>query len=80
MQDEDTSLTTLTQRVSAIEDAFPRDDLGKPNYHSHRKQHLQDEVDSQKMSEIKDAAIQQIITWVIGIALALIGTYWGFIK
>ena len=67
----------LTARVSAIEEAFPLNDLKKPDYHLHRKSHLADMKADEKMEELKFDATRQIAMWVLGIALTLIGLYFG---
>ncbi len=74
---EDEEITAMRQRITAMEDAFTRDDLGKPDFHLHRKTHLQEVKQSERMEEIKDSATKQILTWVIGIVLAVIAGFWG---
>lgn len=76
MRDED-ELSTIRQRVALIEDAFTRDDLGKPDFHLHRKTHLQEVKQSERMEEIKDSATKQVLLWFVGIVLAAIGGFWG---
>jgi hypothetical protein len=71
-------IAELGQRVSVIEDAFPRDDLGKPNVHSHRKFHTDEQKEDERISEIKDAAIKQIALWALALALAGVSAYFGF--
>ena len=74
---DDEEITAMRQRITAMEDAFTRDDLGKPDFHLHRKTHLQEVKQSERMEEIKDSATKQILTWVIGIVLAVIAGFWG---
>ena len=76
MRDDD-EITTIRQRIAAMEDAFVRDDLGKPDFHAHRKTHLQEVKQSERMEELKDSATRQVLMWVIGIVLAAIAGFWG---
>ena len=76
MRDED-ELSLIRQRVAMIEDAFTRDDLGKPDFHLHRKTHLQEVKQCERMEEIKDSATKQMLLWILGITLAAIGGFWG---
>lgn len=66
------------QRLSAIEEAFPLDDLGKPGFHEHRKGHLKEIQESERMEEIKDAATSQILLGLLGVALTAIAAWLGF--
>lgn len=74
---DDEEITSMRQRITLMEDAFVRDDLGKPDFHSHRKTHLQEAKQSERMEEIKDSATRQLLVWVIGIVLAAIAGFWG---
>ena len=67
----------LHARVSAIEEAFPLNDLKKPDYHTHRKSHLADIRADEKLDELKFDATRQILLWAVGIALTLIAAYFG---
>jgi hypothetical protein len=76
------TLGHIERRVSLLEDAFPRDDLGKPNFYGHRLKHMEEEAEliaeKARMAEIKDTAIKQIAYWALGIVLAMLGAWWGF--
>ena len=74
---DDEEITSMRQRIALMEDAFVRDDLGKPDFHAHRKTHLQEVKQSERMEEIKDSATRQLLMWVIGIVLAAIAGFWG---
>lgn len=71
----DEKIAELGQRVSVIEDAFPRDDLGKPNVHEHRKYHLGEQREDERIEEIKDTAIKQIAVWALTLVLAGVAAY-----
>ena len=71
------TLGHLERRVGLIEDAFTRDDLNKPDFHAHRKEHLEKQAADKRMDEIKDDAIKQVAMWALGIVLAVLGAYWG---
>ena len=68
----------IKARIAAIEDAFPRDDLGKPDYHAHRKEHLENRAQSELRTEIQYDAAKQVIAWGIGIMLTSIAAFWSF--
>ena len=72
------TLGHIERRVSLLEDAFPRDDLGKPNFYGHRLKHMEEEAEGRRLAEIKDTAIKQIAYWVLGLALTALAAYWGF--
>lgn len=78
----------LLQRIAAIEDAFPRDDLGKPAYHTHRQRHLADDKEAEKerlakerdentLADIKDDALKQMAKWLVRAALLALAAYFG---
>lgn len=78
----------LLQRIAAIEDAFPRDDLGKPAYHDHRQRHLADDKEAEKerlakerdenmLADIKDDALKQVAAWLVKLAIGGIALYFG---
>ena len=67
-----------SNRISALEEAFTRDDLGKPDFHLHRKYHLKGIKNDEKREEVTDSITSHIIAWSIGIILSMIGAYFGF--
>ena len=71
------TLGHIERRVSLLEDAFPRDDLGKPNFYGHRLKHMEEEAEDRRLAEIKDTAIKQIAYWVLGLALTGLAAWWG---
>lgn len=75
----------IRDRVVALEsmhkhqsEAFVKDDLGHPDYHGHRKAHLQMIKDADVVSGYKQDATKKIIGIVITVMLTLLAA--GFIE
>ena len=66
-------LAVLEHRHGYIQNAFPRNDLDKPDYDGHRKAHLdlmkQDEV----VDSYKQEATKKIVSMLTGAILTLLG-------
>jgi hypothetical protein len=77
MSTPDDEITKMKQVLSALEDAFPRDDLGKPDYHGHRKEHAEKREDDERMAGIKDEAAKHVMLGAIGLIFAAIAAFWG---
>ena len=73
----DDGTADLCRRVEQIESAFPLDDLGKPDFHAHRKSHRKSDRESATRQEIMDATTKQIIGWVVGIVLMAVSAFFG---
>lgn len=71
------AIDAIKQTIAAIEDAFIRDDLGKPDYHGHRKEHKDKKDDDDRAARIKDDAAKQVIAGAIGLIFTAIALFWG---
>lgn len=70
-------LEDLERNFDTITTAFPIDDLAKPDYAGHRKQHVEIRKGEELMDGYKHNATKQIITIVITFITGLIAS--GFI-
>lgn len=68
----------IKQTLSAIQDAFPRDDLGKPDFHGHRKEHMDTREDEEWKADIKDEAAKHVMYGVIGLFFVFLAAWLGF--
>ncbi len=75
----------IRDRVIALEgthkhvsEAFVKDDLGQPDYHGHRKAHLQMIKDTEVVAGYKQDATKRIIGFVIAAVLGMLAA--GFIE
>lgn len=73
-------VTELNDRLSIIEhrhgyvsSAFPQNDLGKPDYDGHRKQHLQLVEDSKVVQGYKSEVTKTILSILAGVAMTIFG-------
>ena len=73
MQGLNDRLSLIEHRHSYIATAFPKNDLGKPDYDGHRKEHLQFKKDSEVVEGYQNSTVKSILSWVsIGAILLFI--------
>jgi hypothetical protein len=71
------TVTKMDARMESMTEAFVKDDLGKPDYHGHRKAHLQMIQASTAVDTIKMDATKKVVGVVAVFMLALVGL--GFV-
>lgn len=76
MENDCISINTRLSRVehshSAMRSAFPANDLQKPDYDGHRKEHNRRATDEKVVEGYKQAAIKEFIKTVLAAALGLL--------
>ena len=61
VQESNNRISILEHRASFTATAFPKNDLGKPDYDGHRKQHLQIEKDEKLVEGYQIDATKKVI-------------------
>jgi hypothetical protein len=72
VQDMNERVSILEHRHSYVSTAFPQNDLGKPDYDGHRKDHLQIKEDSKVVAGYKGEVTKTVIGFIAGGVLSMI--------
>lgn len=56
-------LNLIEHRHSYVATAFPKNDLGKPDYDGHRKEHLQFKKDSEVVESYQNNTVKSLLSW-----------------
>lgn len=67
-------LDTLEHRASYVVSAFPKNDLGRPDYDGHRKSHLELIEQNKVVSGYKSDVTKTVLSVLAGVVLSLIGS------
>lgn len=62
------------REIGSHKEAFVVDDLGKPDFHGHRKSHLKIDSNSKLMDSYKTDVTKQILAVAIAFAIGLFGS------
>jgi hypothetical protein len=71
------TVTTINSRMDSMSDAFVKDDLGKPDYHGHRKAHLEMMKAATAVEGIKLDMTKKVLGVMLMFVLGLVAA--GFI-
>jgi hypothetical protein len=71
-------LTDIKRSVSAVNDAFPHNDLGKPDFDGHRQDHLKRMAEAKTMLDYKHSVTKQIISLAVVFLVGLLSS--GFVN
>ena len=72
-------LSVMEHRHSYVSQAFPKNDLGKPDYDGHRKAHNQLMKDAEVVSSYQQDVVKKVLGWAaIGVLTLLLtgGLQW----
>ena len=71
-------LTEIKRLLAAVNDAFPHNDLGKPDFDGHRQDHLKRIAEAKNMLHYKHSVTKQIISMTVVFLVGLMSS--GFIN
>ena len=72
LQDTNNRVSILEHRASFTATAFPKNDLGKPDYDGHRKEHLQIRKDSEVVESYQVSTTKSVLSYL---AIGAIGIF-----
>lgn len=74
-------VSTLEHRYGYIISAFPKNDLGKPDFDGHRKDHLQIRKDGEVVESYKEGATKTVLNWaVVGLGTVFLAGLMDWIR
>ena len=74
LRDIRTELAEINRSLGAIHDAFPHNDLGKPDFDGHRQDHLKRMAEAKTMLDYKHGVTKQIISMTVVFVTGLLAS------
>jgi hypothetical protein len=72
VQDLNNRVSVLEHRSAFVSTAFPKNDLGEPDYDGHRRSHLDIAEDAKVVSGFKQEATKNVIKILVTVVLTLL--------
>ena len=74
LRDIRTELAEIHRALASVSDAFPHNDLGKPDFDGHRQDHLKRMAEARTMQDYKHGVTKQIISMTVVFVTGLLAS------